>query len=64
MKHQWEMCASCGWFCEQAYCNASFAGRQFDLLPHYPRATYTGPDTAGRNLQIEQPQLLNGLMSE
>ena len=37
---------------------------QFDLLPHYPRATYAVLDTAGHNLQIEQPQLFKALMSE
>jgi pimeloyl-ACP methyl ester carboxylesterase len=37
---------------------------QFDLLTHYPRATYAALDTAGHNLQIEQPQLFNALMSE
>jgi pimeloyl-ACP methyl ester carboxylesterase len=37
---------------------------QFDLLPHYPRATYAVLDTAGHNLQIEQPQLFNALMGE
>ncbi|GKQ35954.1 alpha/beta fold hydrolase [Streptomyces sp. A012304] len=37
---------------------------QFDLLPHYPRATYAVIDTAGHNLQIEQPELFNALISE
>ncbi|MEU6914216.1 alpha/beta fold hydrolase [Streptomyces olindensis] len=37
---------------------------QFDLLPHYPRATYAVLDTAGHNLQIEQPELFIALVSE
>ncbi|MEU3933282.1 alpha/beta hydrolase [Streptomyces sp. NPDC029044] len=37
---------------------------QFDLLPHYPRATYVVLDTAGHNLQIEQPELFTALVSE
>ncbi|KOX16727.1 alpha/beta fold hydrolase [Nocardiopsis sp. NRRL B-16309] len=37
---------------------------QFALLPHYPRATYAVLDTAGHNLQIEQPNVFDALMSE
>lgn len=37
---------------------------QFDLLPHYPRASYVALDVAGHNLQIEQPALFDALMLE
>ena len=36
----------------------------YALLPHYPYATFAVLDTAGHNLQIEQPLLFNALMSE
>jgi len=36
----------------------------WDLLPHYPRATYAVLDIAGHNLQIEQPALFGALVSE
>jgi pimeloyl-ACP methyl ester carboxylesterase len=36
----------------------------WDLLPHYPRATYAVLDVAGHNLQIEQPALFGALVSE
>ncbi|KJK44705.1 2-hydroxy-6-oxo-6-phenylhexa-2,4-dienoate hydrolase [Lentzea aerocolonigenes] len=36
----------------------------YPLLPHYPYATFAVLDTAGHNLQIEQPQLFNALLSE
>jgi pimeloyl-ACP methyl ester carboxylesterase len=35
---------------------------QFDLLPHYPRASFAVLDVAGHNLQIEQPHLFDTLM--
>jgi pimeloyl-ACP methyl ester carboxylesterase len=37
---------------------------QFTLLPHYPRASYAVLDTAGHNLQIEQPGLFAALVNE
>ncbi|GCB43932.1 alpha/beta fold hydrolase [Streptomyces sp. NL15-2K] len=37
---------------------------QFDLLTHYPRATYAVLDSAGHNLQIEQPAVFETLVSE
>ncbi|WP_157545710.1 alpha/beta fold hydrolase [Hamadaea tsunoensis] len=37
---------------------------QYDLLPHYPRATFAVLDVAGHNLQIEQPVLFGALMHE
>ncbi|WP_350276012.1 alpha/beta hydrolase [Kribbella sp. HUAS MG21] len=37
---------------------------QYDLLPHYPRATYAVVDVAGHNLQIEQPALLEAFVRE
>lgn len=37
---------------------------QYDLLPHYPRATYAVLDVAGHNLQLEQPELLRALVKE
>lgn len=36
----------------------------YALLPHYPYATFAVLDTAGHNLQIEQPQLFDALVSE
>lgn len=36
----------------------------YALLPHYPYASFAVLDAAGHNLQIEQPQLFNALMSE
>lgn len=37
---------------------------QFELLPHYPRASFAVLDVAGHNLQIEQPQLFDVLVHE
>lgn len=37
---------------------------QFELLPHYPRASFVVLDVAGHNLQIEQPVLFGALMGE
>ncbi|MET7284008.1 alpha/beta hydrolase [Kribbella sp. NPDC005582] len=37
---------------------------QYALLPHYPRATFAVLDVAGHNLQIEQPELFDGLVRE
>ncbi len=37
---------------------------QYDLLPHYPRATYAVLDVAGHNLQLEQPALFGALIRE
>ncbi|MGI5243767.1 alpha/beta fold hydrolase [Dactylosporangium sp. CA-139066] len=37
---------------------------QYELLPHYPRATYAVLDMAGHNLQIEQPALFDALMTD
>jgi pimeloyl-ACP methyl ester carboxylesterase len=37
---------------------------QYVLLPHYPRATFAVLDVAGHNLQIEQPELFDGLIRE
>ena len=37
---------------------------QFELLPHYPRASFAVLDVAGHNLQIEQPALFDALMLE
>ncbi|HZX05873.1 alpha/beta hydrolase [Kribbella sp.] len=37
---------------------------QYELLPHYPRATYATLDVAGHNLQIEQPELLGAFVRE
>ncbi|MFD1067756.1 alpha/beta fold hydrolase [Oceanobacillus locisalsi] len=37
---------------------------QFELLGHYPRATYVALDSAGHNLQIEQPAVFEALVSE
>lgn len=37
---------------------------QFDLLPHYPRASFALLDLAGHNLQIEQPALFDALIGE
>jgi len=37
---------------------------QYDLLPHYPRATYAVLDVAGHNLQLEQPELLHAFVKE
>jgi pimeloyl-ACP methyl ester carboxylesterase len=37
---------------------------QYDLLPHYPRATYAILDVAGHNLQFEQPVLFEALLTE
>lgn len=37
---------------------------QYTLLPHYPRATYAVLDVAGHNLQLEQPALLQALVTE
>lgn len=34
------------------------------LLPHYPHASFAVLDTAGHNLQLEQPALFNALMGE
>ncbi|WP_167976159.1 alpha/beta fold hydrolase, partial [Lentzea indica] len=34
----------------------------YALLPHYPYASFAVLDTAGHNLQIEQPALFNALM--
>jgi pimeloyl-ACP methyl ester carboxylesterase len=36
----------------------------YALLPHYPYASFAVLDTAGHNLQIEQPALFNALMGE
>jgi pimeloyl-ACP methyl ester carboxylesterase len=36
----------------------------YALLPHYPYASLAVLDTAGHNLQIEQPELFNALMDE
>jgi pimeloyl-ACP methyl ester carboxylesterase len=36
----------------------------YALLPHYPHASFAVLDTAGHNLQIEQPVLFNALMGE
>ena len=36
----------------------------YALLPHYPYASFTALDTAGHNLQIEQPMLFNALVAE
>jgi pimeloyl-ACP methyl ester carboxylesterase len=36
----------------------------YALLPHYPYASLAVLDTAGHNLQIEQPELFNALMGE
>ncbi|MCN9244307.1 alpha/beta hydrolase [Streptomyces sp. RY43-2] len=35
---------------------------QFELLPHYPRASFATLDMAGHNLQIEQVELFDALM--
>lgn len=37
---------------------------QYDLLPHYPRASFVVLDRAGHNLQFEQPALFDWLVSE
>lgn len=37
---------------------------QFALLPHYPRASFVALDVAGHNLQIEQPELFELLVTE
>ncbi|WP_328994072.1 alpha/beta hydrolase [Kribbella sp. NBC_01245] len=37
---------------------------QYDLLPHYPRASFVVLDRAGHNLQFEQPALFDWLISE
>ena len=37
---------------------------QYELLPHYPRATYAVLDVAGHNLQLEQPALFGALIRE
>lgn len=36
----------------------------YALLPHYPYASFAVLDTAGHNLQIEQPELFNALLGE
>lgn len=36
----------------------------YALLPHYPYASFVVLDTAGHNLQIEQPVLFDALMGE
>lgn len=36
----------------------------YRLLEHYPRATFAILDAAGHNLQIEQPRLLESLLTE
>ncbi|TCC17909.1 alpha/beta fold hydrolase [Kribbella sindirgiensis] len=36
----------------------------YELLPHYPRATYAVLDIAGHNLQLEQPALFGALVAE
>ncbi|MFF0343019.1 alpha/beta fold hydrolase [Kribbella sp. NPDC004875] len=36
----------------------------YELLPHYPRATYAVLDVAGHNLQLEQPELFGALVRE
>lgn len=36
----------------------------YALLEHYPRATFAVLDRAGHNLQLEQPELLDGLLDE
>ncbi|SDG32431.1 Pimeloyl-ACP methyl ester carboxylesterase [Lentzea fradiae] len=36
----------------------------YALLPHYPYASFAVLDTAGHNLQIEQPGLFDALMGE
>ena len=36
----------------------------WQVLENYPRASFAVLDRAGHNLQIEQPQLFNALMSE
>lgn len=36
----------------------------YALLPHYPYASFAVLDTAGHNLQIDQPVLFNALMGE
>jgi pimeloyl-ACP methyl ester carboxylesterase len=36
----------------------------YALLPHYPYVSLAVLDTAGHNLQIEQPELFNALMGE
>jgi pimeloyl-ACP methyl ester carboxylesterase len=36
----------------------------YALLPHYPYASFAVLDTAGHNLQIEQPELFNAFMAE
>lgn len=37
---------------------------QYELLSHYPRATYATVDVAGHNLQLEQPELLRAFVRE
>jgi pimeloyl-ACP methyl ester carboxylesterase len=37
---------------------------QYELLTHYPRATYAVLDVAGHNLQLEQPELLRAFVKE
>lgn len=37
---------------------------QYDLLPHYPSATYAVLDVAGHNLQLEQPELLRAFVKD
>lgn len=37
---------------------------QFVPLPHYPRASFAVLDTAGHNLQFEQPELFEALMGD
>nr|BFE61938.1 alpha/beta hydrolase [Dactylosporangium thailandense] len=37
---------------------------QYALLPHYPRATFAVLDVAGHNLQFEQPELFEALLTE
>ena len=36
----------------------------YPLLPHYPYASFVVLDTAGHNLQIDQPVLFNALVGE
>ena len=36
----------------------------YPLLPHYPYASFVVLDTAGHNLQIDQPVLFDALMGE
>ncbi|MFC0625659.1 alpha/beta fold hydrolase [Kribbella deserti] len=44
--------------------SATGFAEQYELLPHYPRASFVVLDRAGHNLQFEQPALFDWLVSE